>query len=83
MLSLGGVLLTFIWYFNNLKLASYVRYWWLAIKRLEEKFGNDVPMGLVRDYEKNCETYGIARHRYLRYSSAINTIPFCFWWAGF
>jgi hypothetical protein len=78
MLSLGGILLTFIWYFNNLKIASYVRYWWLAIKGLEEKFGNDVPVGLVRDYEKNCEMHGIARHRYLRYSNAINTIPLLF-----
>jgi hypothetical protein len=80
----AGIALVVVWYFNNLKVHSYIRYWWRRIGELERRGATE--FALVEGYEHR--RWGDLEHHpwerliwrfpLTRYSSAINAIPLLF-----
>jgi hypothetical protein len=77
-LSLLGVLLTFVWFFNNNRMHEYVEYWWNRAGEIEVEFQIPAERQLVFGYER--------RRRYqhrIRYSNLIQAVPCLFLCAWF
>ena len=80
----AGIALVVVWYLNNLKVHSYIRYWWRSIGELERM--GETQFALVAHYERrrweDLEHRGwerlISRFPLARYSTTMNAIPLLF-----
>jgi hypothetical protein len=81
--SAGLIALTFIWFFNNMRIHEYIDYWWKRAGSAEEaytdsaKAPNGVPtpwIYLVHDYENNRQK----SLKWISYHCLIQSIPILF-----
>ena len=82
--SIGLVVLTIVWIFNNVRLHEYIRYWWERAGTAEEAYlkSCDRAIPLVSNYEKNRPS----RNTSIAYHQSVQTIPvlflLCWVWLG-
>jgi hypothetical protein len=84
--TLLGILLTAVWFLNDVTAGSYIDYWWRSLARIETDIGASLASGttgagsapdLVSNYDANALTYGVKRC-WLSYRSLMRAVPAIF-----
>lgn len=71
-----GIVLTVLWFLNNLKTHVYVDYWWRALEDIEKADRSVFKIGFVSRYEARRNTLGLCAP--MKYSYQVQAIPFVF-----
>jgi hypothetical protein len=79
-----GVLLTFVWLYNNLKTHAYLLYWWESLKEIENTVTGPTTKYALH-YDKRRNNFGLCELKWLPYSMVTNwlmPILFLAGWIG-